>query len=332
MSQNKIEIDEKRWSEILSNQGFADTEKWYGYARKHDFNRIHSTELTSCPDCGCEFRKTIGHYIYYSTFINIQLCQSCNLAYSDRRIDMGVISKHFDVAYKDEAYFQNARRDIFDQIVELICAVAPDKGNVLDIGAAKGHMMGILKRNRPDLDITVNDISKSACETAERIYNFKTICAPISSLQAVKIKYDVVVLVDVIYYEMDIKKLWKLLCRLLKKDGYIIIRNPNKYGLIRYSQLLIRVLSLQNKYSYADKIRFFNPEHIYLFARNYFYNRLKGLGFSHIKFKPSKLLLTDDGRRFFFTTFYLIAKLIHILSIGKLIITPSLLITAKLNK
>jgi len=327
-----IEVEEGQLLEILSSQGFADPEEWLRYARKHNFQKVSSIKLSFCPDCGCAKKKKIGQYVYYSTFIKLQLCQNCKLAYSDRRINNEVTKKHFEVAYKDEDYFQDARRDIFNQTVELISMVAPANGSVLDIGAAKGHMMGILKRSRPDLDITINDISRLACDSANRIYNFKTICAPISSLQEVKTKFDVIVLVDIIYYEMEIKKLWELLRRLLKKDGYLIIRNPNRYGLIKYSQLLMRVLSLLKKNSHVDKISFFNPEHIYLFSRRYFYNRLKGMGFSNIKFNPSKLLLSGDGKKGFYDTFYLIAKLIQIVTIGKIIITPSLIITAKLNK
>jgi len=319
-------------SEMLRNQGFADPKKWQLYAREHNFKKINSIELTSCPDCGSAMRKKIGHYVYYSTFISLQLCQNCKLAYSDRKIDTEITQKHFEVAYKDEEYFQRARLDIFEQIVKLISNVAPANGNVLDIGAAKGHMMGILKRNRPDLDITINDISKSACDSAKRMYNFKTICAPISSLQEVRTKFDVVILVDVIYYEMEIKKFWELLGQLLKKDGFIIIRNPNMYSLIRCSQLLIRFLSLHKENSKVDRISFFNPEHIHLFSKKYFYNRLKKLGFFHIKFLPSRLLVHSDYKKGLCATFYAVAKLIHILSFGKIIITPSSVIMAKLNK
>lgn len=324
--------DGGRLLETLRNQGFADPKEWQLYAREHNFQEVNSEKLSFCPDCGCAKRKKIGQYVYYSTFINLQLCQHCKLAYPDRRIDTEIIQKHFEVAYKDEEYFQNARQDIFNQIVGLINMVAPTSGNVLDVGAAKGHMMGILKQHRPDLDITINDISKLACDRAKRRYKFKTICAPISSLQEVKTKFDVVVLVDVIYYEMEIKKLWELLGQLLKKDGYIIIRNPNKYRLIRHSQLLIRFLSLHKENSNVDKISFFNPEHIYVFSRKYFYNRLKKLGFFHIKFLPSKLLVHGDYKKGLCAAFYAIARLIHSFSFGKIIITPSYVIMAKLSK
>ncbi|MCI0561076.1 MAG: class I SAM-dependent methyltransferase [Nitrososphaera sp.] len=89
----------------------------------------------------------------------------------------------------------------------------------LDVGGAKGHLSGILRRRRPDLDIVVNDVSRFACEWARSHYGLKTICGPIGALDERDGKFDVVIMSDVIYYESELNNLWRVLPDLLNEGG-----------------------------------------------------------------------------------------------------------------
>ena len=102
-------------------------------------------------------------------------CEACGLAWFDARLDPDVLIGHFERAYKDDAYFLEARRPISQQLASLIDRIAPVRGNVLDIGGAKGHLMHMVALRRPDLRVAVNDISESATKYAAEALGTPTI-------------------------------------------------------------------------------------------------------------------------------------------------------------
>src|SRR2546422_4627682 len=167
--------------DLLRAQGFSDPEPWVTYARQHGFRPTRSQRLIRCPDCGAVPRDEIGQYVYYSPLAKLRLCTRCGLAFSDVRLDAAVIRAHFESAYKDEPYFVTQRRRVFEQLARFIDRCAPSGGSVLDIGGAKGHLLDAVKRRRPDLRVTLTDVSESACQWARTHYGFRTICGSITA-------------------------------------------------------------------------------------------------------------------------------------------------------
>lgn len=310
------------------NKGFTDPERWVEYGITHNFQKIKAEKLKECPDCNARSIKHIGQFVYYSTLVNLQACSQCGLVFTDTRIDPKVISSHFEKAYKDEKYFLHRRRRIFDQIARIADNVAPRGGRVLDVGGAKGHLLARLQKRRPDLNLVLNDLSIEACDHAESIYGFETIWGGIKELELVQVRFDVIILSDVIYYEPDLRKLWDVLPCLLSENGTIIIRVPNKLALIRLWQLINRAIPRPADRKINDKIKFFNPEHLFVFCRRYLLTRLKKLGFHQVHAIPSELLLRDP-QDLWHPLFYHFGKIIWMLSFGKIVITPSLLVVAQ---
>jgi SAM-dependent methyltransferase len=324
-----MERQEYQMIELLKfNKGFSHPEKWIKYGIEHNFSKVRADKLEECPDCRARSLNFIGQYVYYSTLVSLQTCAQCRLVFSDTRIDPQVIQSHFERAYKDESYFKHRRRRIFEQISTLADRYAPRGGKILDIGGAKGHLLAVLKARRPDLSCVLNDLSKKACDHAASEYGFQTILGGVNELEKISSRFDLIIMSDVIYYEPELRKLWVILPRLVSENGAVIIRVPNKLALIRFWQFMGRAIARHRDQEMQDNIKFFNPEHLYIFSRRYLLMRLKKIGFSKVIATPSELLIRERGD-LWHPLYYFFCKMLCILSCGRLLITPSLLIIAK---
>lgn len=324
-----MQEQESRMLKVLQlNRGFTRPEKWIEYGIAHEFEATKAEKFEQCPDCSTQSFGFIGQFVYYSTLVNLLECHNCGLVFTDTRIDSEVISAHFEHAYKDEEYFVHRRHRIFQQIVRIADETLQAGGRVLDIGGAKGHLLSVLKIRRPDLRLVLNDISKDACDYAKSIYGFQTIVGGIDKLEEASSRFDLVILSDVIYYEPELRRLWNVLPRLVSEHGTIVIRVPNKLALIRSWQFLNRVMARSASSEMQDNIRFFNPEHLFVFSRQYLSMRLKNIGFERVLSKPSELLISgrNDWMR---PLLYYVCKAISILSFERIVITPSMLVIAK---
>lgn len=313
--------------DLLRDQGFHCPEEWVNYANSHNFTRVQAHRLMACPDCASRSMEPLGQFVYYSNLVHLQLCRVCGLIFSSTRIDPHVISKHFECAYKDEAYFQYHRSKIFEQLANEVGSAAPGGGRVLDIGGAKGHLMARVKQLRPDLRPVVNDLSREACEYASAMFGVETIVGAVDTLEKCTECYDVIVMSDVAYYEPELKKLWDLLPRLLADNGTVIIRVPNKLPLILFWQKGLQLFGRSSELRMQSRIRFFNPEHLYVFSRQYLNARLRKAGFTQVRFTPSQLLMPEK-KSVLASANYRFAQGLAMLSAGRLISTPSMLVTA----
>jgi len=313
---------------LRSNKGFTQPEKWIEYGINNNFKKVHAIELEECPDCGSRSFTFIGQFVYYSTLINLQLCTQCGLAFTDKRIDPNIIQTHFEHAYKEEVYFLEQRGRIFEQISKIADSVTPQGGKILDVGGAKGHLLATLKKRRPDLSCVLNDLSREACDYAESKYGFETLLGSITDIELTTSQFDVIILSDVLYYESELHKLWAILPNIIAKNGSIIIRVPNKFTLIRLWQFISCAISSSENNEMRHEIKFFNPEHLYVFSRQYLLNKMKHLGFDQVFAIPSQLLIQNrtDLLPLFF---YILSKILSIISLGKIIITPSVLVIAQ---
>jgi SAM-dependent methyltransferase len=318
------------WFDVLKeNKGFAKPEQWIEYAKEHGFRKVNAIAVEVCPDCGSVDARKIGQYIYYSNLALLLTCGHCNLLYCNVRIDNDTVSKHFDTAYTDEKYFAESRKDTFDQIVTILKGCAPVGGRILDIGGAKGHLMAALQDFRSDLTLVVNDVSLAKCEWARQHYGFHAVCATASEVCSMSHTFDVLSMIDVMYYEPDLAKLWSGLDGTLRQNGTLILRVPNHYGAIVIRQAIERLFSSATQREMQDDIAWFNPEHLYVFSKKYLKKRLGKLGFTHIRFVPSALFITDMKWRPLCRGVYILAKVIYYLSLRTIICTPSMLVIAR---
>jgi len=312
------------------NVGFDVPELWVDYAIHHGFRRVKATRIIGCPDCGATTRRRLAQFVYYSTLLRLMECEACGLAWVDARIDPDVLRGHFEKAYKDDIYFLEARRPIFQYLARLIDQTAPARGTVLDVGGAKGHLMQMVALRRPDLRVAVNDISESATKYAAEHFGFATITGDICALQREGATYDVIVLSDVLYYEPRIATMWSLLPRLIAPRGSVLIRVPNKLRLIRTSEAISSLFGSSRRRAMQTRIRFFNPEHLFVLSRRYLTTRLQRLGFAEVDCLPSPppASTSSFGNAAKIISFHA-ARLASLVSGRRLVGTPSMILCAR---
>lgn len=318
---------------LRENVGFDDPDRWVEFAIRHRFEPVRANRIRGCPDCGAPPSTLIGQFVYYSTLCRLACCPACGLVYSDVHLDQAVIESHFAVAYKEEEYFSARRRPVFEHLCGLIDRVTPPGGAVLDIGGAKGHLMNMLRTRRPDIAMTVSDLSADACAHAREVFGFSTIQGDVRVLGDQQKRWDVVVLSDVLYYEPRISQFWDQLRRILRAGGAVVIRVPNKLGLLVLGQILWRATHRLRDREMQSSLRFFNPEHSFVFPRKYLARRLTSVGCSQVVVHPSPPLgaaLPDStlgswqslGR----ALGYRLARGIASVSGGRFILTPGMVV------
>jgi SAM-dependent methyltransferase len=308
---------------LKSNIGFDEPERWLEFAQANNFQRVPAEHLRACPHCNSSGGDTLGQYVYYSSLMRLVRCNECDLIYSDVRLNSNTIREHFEKAYKDSAYFEISRKPVSDQVARIISAAAPENGTVLDIGGAKGHLLATLKQLRPDLACSLNDLSSESCKFATERFKLNAICGGLDQLSQINERFDVVSLVDVAYYEPEIKRLWALIAALVKPGGTVLVRIPNHLPLIQLRLGIRRLLSACATQSQTTGIPYFNPEHIFVFSRRYLRQALTAIGFDQPTFIPARPLDSLSG-----TVLFPVARCFAALSREQMVLTPSQIVLA----
>jgi 2-polyprenyl-3-methyl-5-hydroxy-6-metoxy-1,4-benzoquinol methylase len=315
---------------LRHNLGFESPEAWVDYAIEHSFAKTRATAVPSCPDCGAPPGRTVGQYVYYSTLIHLRECARCFLIWADAHIDPQVLQAHFDRAYKDREYFAAARSWIFQQLARLVLEVSPPQPTVLDVGGAQGDLMNLVRQLHPGARVVVSDLSEAAVRHAREQFGLEGIAGDISSLAQRGESYDVVVLSDVLYYDPAIADVWRALRTLVRPGGHVIIRVPNKIGLIRFRQAIAGLTAGRSGTDRRTGVAHFNPAHSYILTRRYLSHRLMDAGFVEIRELTSPPLVPGRGvLRLAARAYYRAAQALRAASGGSVILTPGMVIVAK---
>jgi 2-polyprenyl-3-methyl-5-hydroxy-6-metoxy-1,4-benzoquinol methylase len=184
----------------------------------------------------------------------------------------------------------------------------------------------MLQASNPEYEVTVNDLSVSACQTARAQFGLDTICCTIGDLKDHGRKFDVALVIDSIYYVTNINRAWESLSACLNQEGTILLRLPNKMWWIGPLQRLKGLLGMNRQ---ADRVYGLNPEHVYVFTRSYLKKRLARLGFEKIVFYPSPPLHCERKlAEFLSRLIYGFSMAVYYLSIRRVCISPSQLVLA----
>lgn len=312
---------------LLARQGFENPEAWVEFARREGFREVPAAALAACPGCGERLSSPLGQFVHFSNALRLRECAACGLVFADRRVDPAVIQSHFESAYKDEEYFARKRRPVFDQISALCAELAPHGGTVLDVGGAKGHLLDAIRRRRPDLRLILNDVSETACAYGRARFGLEVLPGTLSAIARRAPPVDVLVMSDVLYYEPDIRGAWDAVSRVCRPGGALIIRVPNKLPVIRVAQRVLRPRG--RGVESQSRIRFFNPEHLYVLSRGYLERRLRCIGFASVDVAPAALLAATPLRRVLGRAVRAFARVVQRLSRGALLPCPAIVLIAR---
>jgi len=319
--------------EILCyNKGFDNPERWLNYARLHSFKKREAVYCPLCPDCKGEEGKVIGQYIHFNQLVRLRKCRLCGLAYSDVLLDENFWAEYFEDVYKNETYFVEQRNLIYKGIISIISKLVNRSRSftAIDIGGAKGHLSHLISSYFPKSDTTLTDISEEACRYAKEYFSLRVICCDIDGLKKLNKKYTLVLLIDSLYYSPAINDAWKTISQMVDDDGSLILRLPNKLWGVICCQKMLRLISSKARKGMQDKIIGINPEHIRFFSVRYLRDRISNLGFHSFTVYPSPPLLPlHPLKRVLARLFWILAISLYELSFGKVLITPSIIVTAK---
>ena len=188
-------------------------------------------------------------------------------------------------------------------------------------------MLNHISTIRSDIQPVLNDISEKACDYAFREYGIRSYACPCYALPESVGQFDVVLVVDSLYYEPNLQLFGTALSQLVRPSGSLIIRVPNKIRLIKLRQMIYRLLNRNHRTQ--NRIKFLNPEHLYVFSPTFLKAYLTSQGFVQIQFHPSVMLCSNSlSRDIFLKIFFIIARLVYRISAKQIIITPAMLITA----
>jgi 2-polyprenyl-3-methyl-5-hydroxy-6-metoxy-1,4-benzoquinol methylase len=318
LTKEKYEINKRL---LLSNKGFEHSlDDWIPLVDTCNINQIPSEWRLNCPYCGCEKNRVVGQYLYYSNLPRLRSCLNCSLVYSDILIDESVLLEHFEIAYKDEEYFLSERMEIFREICQEVVQNAPPSARVLDVGGATAVLAEMIQEKRPDLEITISDISGVACNIA-RQKGFQVIHGGISDTDLNK-RYEVILLIDVLYYERNLPEAIERISQILTEEGCMVYRGPNKMPFVILGGFIGRIFPA------FGKIPFFNPEHLYILHPSFLRQVFRSRGFSSIDIRPSRSLIKQGKIKSMFASFVSSVSWIFFCFSGK-VVSPSFTMVIK---
>jgi 2-polyprenyl-3-methyl-5-hydroxy-6-metoxy-1,4-benzoquinol methylase len=256
-------------------------ETWLKVALENSFKPIDVVRVTACPLCGSSDAKLIGSYIYYSHFSRLKQCNLCGLGYVDSHLNPQTITSHFETAYKNDEYFSKTRFRCYQQIIKIARKCSPG-GKLLDVGCAKGHFLGMAIGE--GFDGIGCDISQEAvrfCREGGLVVHQ----AEVRHLDYSDSSFDIITCLDSLYYSQNIKDDLLRIAALLKSDGLIVLRVPNRdLGWYYRSGKVIVKLGIRPIYS---TLLFFNPEHSLVFEKRFFKNTLRKFGLDCISIEAA---------------------------------------------
>jgi 2-polyprenyl-3-methyl-5-hydroxy-6-metoxy-1,4-benzoquinol methylase len=190
-------------------------------------------ELVVCGFCGN------NHYDNYESLEdwNIVKCKGCGFHYTNPRPKLSVLDKYYDSKYfKDVRHskkFHNSDGTIrkttesYFNRIETIESNIEKRGRLLEIGAARGGFLNVMKDRGWHVDGV--EISKDAVGLAKEIYGIDLFLGIYQDFQP-KEKFDVICMYQTLEHVPDPKQILEKSYRLLNEGGLLIVEVPNIKG------------------------------------------------------------------------------------------------------
>ncbi len=240
--------------------------------------------VSECPLCKSKKRRkiydsNIGDFSsqdfhitdsQYGKTWDFYKCENCGFYYSDPTSSSELLVKIYG-SVKDPDYESEkvGREDNFKRILKRILKYKPEKGKLLDVGAATGIFMNLAKEK--GFGVEGIEPSKWAVDTAKKEYGIDIYNTELFSYKTDK-KYDIIVFLDLIEHLKTPLEGLKKANDLLKEEGLLVIVTPDVESFL--SKILKR------------KWWHFRPPHINFFTKSSIKYALDKTGFSILSIKP----------------------------------------------
>lgn len=183
--------------------------------------------------------------LYRLEAFNIMRCTACQSVFLDAPKEPEVLKGLYNEDYFQtrENYFfnnpinnpqtdtSNGNIEEFDQTLQDLEQLLPDKGRLLDVGCGVGVFL-CLARDR-GWEVQGIDISPFAAEYAKQRFGLNVTAGTLSEVQFAPNGFDVVTMWDLIEHVADpIQELVEVR-RILAPQGYLLVNTPNEAGLLK---------------------------------------------------------------------------------------------------
>lgn len=231
----------------------------------------------ACPLClGKNFKDQ-----FIKDKMTVVQCQDCGLIFTNPRHKQKELIVHYDKNYyycpqKDPLdntryldynarYLKGKEKKRFDFIFKKLGQFKPEKGKLLDIGAATGFFVS--EAIRKGWDAQGVEVSKWAADWGKKNLKVKIETGEFEKVKLPQNAFDVVAMLDVLEHFQNPQETLKKAAKILKKDGIIYVETIN------FDNWLTRYL-IGSKY-----VHMVPKFHLYYFGRKQLKQLLENAGF-----------------------------------------------------
>ncbi|OHB91255.1 MAG: hypothetical protein A3E19_02020 [Planctomycetes bacterium RIFCSPHIGHO2_12_FULL_52_36] len=262
-------------------------------------------------------------------------CKKCGLAYINPKPTLERERRLYDLEYfkpEEEALWREYRYPLFEKMLSRIESTIPD-GSLLDVGCGKGYFLDLARKR--GWQGVGTDVSSTAVQFARDTLRLEVHRGELRDAKLPENSFGVATSWNVLDQAYDPWGDLREVFRVLKKGGLIALRVSN----LHFHLYLQRLFDLTNSII-PEGLRVTAPTvfHVYMFSPGTLRMFLKEAGFVDIRVENSTLdpnvpaLINFAGKSaevLLRNTAYPLAQAVYYLSIGNLLISPSLLAFAR---
>lgn len=243
-------------------------------------------EYVNCILCGSSDAEV---FIPGTGPAQIVKCMNDGLLYMNPRPEVSTVREfHTRFVREDNLeLFDGYRKKILQREAEAIKRIKP-AGNLLDVGCATGTFFENFQSG--DWRLYGVDSSPLGVEAARIKSNADVFCGTLREVRYPTGFFDVVTLLDTLFYTPDPKSELSEINRILKRDGLLALEIPGlKYTFLRNRGPLCWILDGRWTRGFADSY------HLYYFSASTLQPLLESAGFNLIEMLPEQASLGRQG-------------------------------------
>ncbi|MFH1777508.1 MAG: class I SAM-dependent methyltransferase [Candidatus Omnitrophota bacterium] len=284
----------------------------------------------------CQSKET--KVLIKEDLFDIVECRICGLIYQNPRSTQDEILDQFVsdrvVAEHKKQVWYDAKINLFRKNLKKIESYV-QKGRLLDVGCGYGTFLTEAKNH--GWQVQGVEIAKAAHDYCKEKLGLEVFSGTLKEAHFSDQYFDVVTLWEVLDLVPDPLREFKEVKRILKPDGIIALRLYNAAFHVFVQRLLKRVPYIVRSLKISPTIF-----HRYSFSAKTITKFLEEAGFGNIRIMPSELTSADPyatggvfgvfGVRIIKMLTYGLSKLVFYLSVGRVVVGPSFLVFAKIQK
>lgn len=229
----------------------------------------------------------------------VMTCVDCGLVALDVPHEEGLAEALYGEDYyqkRKEYFFENVITDPEkgrenDNIVEfaealaLMGDLAPQRGNLLDVGCGIGVFLRMARED--NWHVKGVDISHFACRYARDLLGLEVLQGSLADINLAPESIDFVTMWDALEHLADPAAELKEIGRVLRRGGFLLLNTPNEDGLLRLLACALYKVSLGSLRYPVRKL--YHIYHLYYFNASTVSRMLHGSGFRILSFKKKPI-------------------------------------------